>query len=50
VVDLLPVLIAGGDIGEEVEDVSRSHTVFEEAAAISLPFALEIPGGDGDLV
>ena len=50
VVGLLPDLVAGGDVGEEVEDVRRSHAVFEVAAAIGLPFALQISGGDGDLV
>ena len=50
VVDFLADLVASGDVGEEVEDVGRSHAVFEKVAAIGLPFALQISGSDGDLV
>ena len=50
VVNLLPDLVAGGEVGEEVEDVRRAHAVFEKVAAVGLPFALQIAGRDGDLI
>ena len=50
VMGFFPYLVMSGDVGEEVEDVGRSHAVFEETAAGGLPFALQISGGDRNLI
>src|SRR3984957_2011762 len=50
VIKLLMGLVATGEVGEKVENVGRSHAVFEKVPAISLPLALQISGSDGDLI
>ena len=42
--------IAGREVGGKIQDVRAAHGVLEEAAAILLPFALQVAGGDGDLI
>src|ERR1035441_5236664 len=49
-VDLLALGVAGGEIGEEVEDVRAPHAVLVEVAAVLLPLALEIAWGNGHLI
>ncbi len=50
VVNLFARLVAGRDVGEEIENVRGAHAVFEEVAALVLPFALQVSGSDGDLI
>ena len=42
--------VAAGDPRHEVEDVGGAHGVLEEVPAVCGPAALEVAGGEGDLV
>ena len=48
-VDVAFDVVAGGDVGEEVEDLDVAHAVGEVVAAVLVPVALEVAGRDGDL-
>ena len=43
-------VVAAGEVGEEVERYGSAHAVFEDSGGRFAPVALQVAGGDGDLV